>query len=90
MAMSPIKRPLTSCSIWQKQGYLYNEEVVDRLSDYIDEDDAAFEGILDLFKNENIELINEDVDEEDEEDIDDEDLTLMRRWMIRSRIWRSI
>ena len=59
----------------KRQGYLYNEEVVDRLSDFIDEDDAAFEYILDLFRQEEIELIHEDIanDIEEEDELDDED-----------------
>ena len=57
----------------KQQGYLSSEEVVDRLSDFIDEDSAAFENILDLFRKEEIELVTEEMEEEEDEEEEEAD-----------------
>ena len=57
----------------KQQGYLSSEEVVDRLSDFIDEDSAAFENILDLFREEEIELVTEEMEEEEDEEEEEAD-----------------
>lgn len=56
----------------KKQGYLYNDEIQDELSDF-DLEDEAFEEILDTLKAENIQIIDDVEDDDIDIDIDLDD-----------------